>query len=712
MKIPITIQMQPGENGAAVACMMLACYQKYVPLQEMREKCVVSRNGSSPEQVLRAAEAYGLEGEILHIDLSELKQQKLPIVIQWKKKYYAIVIAIHGDMVTVIDPAKGEYKLTMEKLGEIYKGTAIRFGKGEGFVPGGQRESLYSLLKERIWSVRSALTGLLIFSIICIVLDLRQTVLSRAFMDDIVGRNGYTPEKARTLLIMLYALVLLVMGFSLLRTRLIFSVSRRSSAVTGSRLFKKMFAQPLGFFEQYSAGELMARLDNNVKLDHSIIQALVPRMIDAAMTIFYLGLLFSYNAVIAAACVAVEVANTLITLAFQEKSAIAARSTATSSSSLDASVLNGMNMIDTIKSGGAERAFYDLWLDSQTQYQGNRLAGYWITNQTSFVNRAHNDLLQLVQLFIGAYFIAHGRFTIGAMVLFQNILNKMRSSMSNCLNTVNTLQGMRTNIERVNDIEDRETRPEIPLLTGAHEKVSKLSGDLSVRHVSYRYNPGDDPAVNDVSLEVKQGQIVAIVGSSGCGKSTLLKLLADLYEPEFGEILYSGKKRNEIPDVVFHSSCVSVDQETVVFEDTAYSNIRMWDSTIEDYEVIMAARDAQIHNRIIRDADGYATRMLENGRNFSGGELQRLELARALAHEPTLLFLDEFTSALDAFTEDRVLKSIRDKGTTCVIVAHRLSTIVDCDRIYVMDKGRIVEEGTHDELYQLNGLYRKLVGSE
>ena len=188
--------------------------------------------------------------------------------------------------------------------------------------------------------------------------------------------------------------------------------------------------------------------------------------------------------------------------------------------------------------------------------------------------------------------------------------------------------------------------------------------------------------------------------------------MADLYEPESGEILYSGKKRSEIPDVVFHSSIVTVDQETVMFEDSVYSNIRLWDSTIEDYEIILAARDAQIHNRIIRDPHGYGAQVLENGANFSGGELQRFELARALAHEPTVLFLDEFTSALDAQTENRVIQAIRDKGTTCVIVAHRLSTIVDCDCIYVMDHGKIVQQGTHQELYQQEGLYRTLIGSQ
>ena len=473
-----------------------------------------------------------------------------------------------------------------------------------------------------------------------------------------------------------------------------------------------MFSQPLKFFEQYSAGELMSRINNNVKLDNSIIQSLVPRVIDAFMTIFYLVMLLQYNYVIAIVCIGIEIINIGITMYFQEKNAIASRSMATSNGALSTSVLNGMNMIDTIKSCGAERSFYNIWYNSQSQVLENRLTSLNINSVITFTNGVHNFLLTAAQLFLGAYFIVHGQFTLGTMSLFQTVLNNMRNSMNNCLNTVNTLQTMRTNIERVNDINNRDTVKEIPIPEDEYENVDKLDGSISVSHVVYRYNAGDDPVVNDVSLEVKKGQIVAIVGETGCGKSTLLKIMADLYKAESGEILYSGKKREEIPDMVFCSSITTVDQETMIFEDSVYANIKMWDNTIEDYEVVMAARDAQIHNRIMRDRDGYGSYMLENGKNFSGGELQRLELARALSHEPTLLFLDEFTSALDALTEDRVIKSIRDKGTTCVIVAHRLSTIVDCDRIYVMNKGKVVEEGTHDELYKLGGLYKKLVSSK
>ncbi len=712
MKIPITIQMQPGENGAAALCMMLGHYKRYVPMKEMREKCVSSRNGSSPDQLINAAKEYGLDGELVELDVDNFRKKDFPLLIHWKRRYYAIIKSIRHGIVTVVDPSRGEYRLTVEKFKTFYSGKAIRLKKNKDFHTGGKRESLFKLLSSRLKSIIKPMILLVIISLICIRLDLGISVKSKDFMDEIIGRGNFDAANRLTYLFILYVLMITLTLFTMLRTNLIFMTSRNTSADSGSRLFKKMFNQPMKFFEQYSSGDLMLRIDNNVTLDNSIMQSLVPRVIDAFMTVFYFALLLSYNYVIAFICIGIELLNIMVSLFFQEKNAIASRSMTTSNGSLSTSVLNGMNMIDTIKSCGAERSFYNIWYASQSQFCENKMSTFRISSITTLTDSIHNFLLTGVQLFVGALFIVNGHFTLGMMSLFQNVLNNMRTSLSNCLNTVNTLQTMRTNIERVNDIFDRETREQIPLPKEDYDKADKLEGHIIANHINFRYNAGDDLAVNDVSLEVKPGQMVAIVGETGCGKSTLLKILADLYSAESGEILYSGKKREEIPDVIFHSSVTTVDQETVMFEDSIYSNIKMWDETIEDFEVVMAARDAQIHERIVRDKGEYGSIMMENGKNFSGGELQRLELARALAHEPTLLFLDEFTSALDALTEDRVISSIRNKGTTCIIVAHRLSTIVDCDRIYVMDKGRVVQEGTHSELYNQEGLYRKLIGSQ
>ena len=712
MRIPIVIQMRSGENGAAALGMMLGYYGKFVPLEELREVCISSRNGSSPEQMMDAAAGYGLKAKLETPAVDGLRNMKLPLLVSWKRRYWCVVTSIYRDIISIADPARGEIRMTMEKFAQLYNGTVITLEKGPDFVADGKRESLYSLIRERIQKLRGPMLVLVVLTLLCIVINISMVHIQKNILDTYMKPGNMQDTHEGYLALSLYTAALLAYFlFSLTKTGLINSSSRNISAVSGSSLFKKIFDQPLKFFEQYSAGELIARIDNNISLDNSIMRSLVPRIIDAVMTVVYLLTLVKYNPVMAIACFAAIVICLTATLYIQEKNAIASRSMTTSGNMLSTTILNGMSMIDTIKSTGSERSFYNLWRESMTQANEGKLRTQNISAVLNFVSGIQGSVLQGIQLFLGAFFVLHGNFTLGSMALFQGILNSMLSSLNNCMSSVNTLQTMRTNIERVNDIMNRESRRYIPLPESEFETADKLEGHLSASHVTYRYNKADSPAVDDVSMEVKPGQMVAIVGKTGSGKSTMLKILADLYKAESGEILYSGRPRDEIPDVIFHSSVMTVDQDTMMFEDSVYNNIRMWDNTIENYEVILAARDAQIHDRILNNSKDYGSMIEENGRNYSGGELQRLELARALAHEPTLLFLDEFTSALDALTEDRVIKSIRDKGTTCIIVAHRLSTIVDCDRIYVMDGGKVVQEGTHEELYAQGGLYRELIRS-
>ena len=710
MKIPVMVQMQRSENGATALCMILGYYRRFVPMEEMRRHCISSRNGSSPEQLSQAAAVYGLETSVETRTAEELREMEKPVIIRWKRQYYAIVKEIEGNIVTVIDPARGEYKLEMQKLEQLFTGTVLTFRKGSAFRPGGKPETLFRLVWERVRPLLRPMVFLFVFTFLCVGVNLLLISIEQGFLDEVLGAVGQEARAYGYAVLGLYLLLVAVFFlFSVLKTWRLNRTSSVVSARSGMELFKKIFRQPLRFYEQYGAFELISRLDNNLTLDNSILKTLVPRVIDLGMSLVYLVFLFLANVPLAAVCLGIVVLSVALSMKVQERSAIASKSMMTSNSQVNAALLNGISMIETIQAAGAERSFYTRWQKDQRRFHASRMSHSRFAAASGLIANLSKNGLQAATLFIGAYFAVHGNFTLGGMALFQGILGKMTASVNNCVTAVDHLQTMRTNIERSNDICRRDTPAPILIPEEERGRTEKLSGLLAAKDICFRYNPGDRLALDHVSIEAEPGQMIAIVGSTGCGKSTLLKVLADLYKAESGEVRYDGRTRGEIPDTVFHSSVSTVDQETVMFEDSIYNNINMWDSTVESYEVLLAARDAQIHERITREPKDYGSVMLENGRNFSGGELQRLELARALAHEPTLLLLDEFTSALDALTEDRAMKALREKGTTCVIVAHRLSTIVDCDRIYVMDRGRIVQAGTHRELYAQEGLYKTLV---
>ncbi len=719
LKIPLTIQTHPGENALAAIATMLGYHGYIRPLSELRENNITSRGGSTPEQVREMAARYGLDTEIVRADFEALREMTLPVMVRWKKKCYCVVTRIGKKGVRVADPAKGEYTLSADAFASRYAGTALVMRPGSGFRKGGRQASIASLIRGRLDGENNTLLKLTVLNLLSVGLNLVTVQATKMMLDNADPGSGGTSGELLSLLtssnLSTYRfLVLLMVGTLILSTvvnirktlhiyRTAYSVASRS----GTGLFRRMLGQPMQFFEQYRTGELIQRLDSNARLDLSLVRTIVPRLLDIVMTGVYFVLMMSYHWQIAAMCVGIEVIYMIMNLRMRNRIVMQARSNAVSTGNMNTAILNGIGTIETIKAGGAERVFFSEWKKTQDEYADTQRRDTDITATTGMLDSMHALFSQGTLLFAGAYFMIVGNYTFGLMAAMQAVLNSFRNVFSNCVQMVNRLQKTRTDIERIEDIRRRDIREEIPL--PEDEDPDKLKGRLEVSGLTYRYQEGEAPAIDGISFTAEPGQMIAIVGPSGCGKSTLLKCLLSLYTPESGEVRYDGLTRGEIPDAVFHATVAAVDQESMLFDDSIADNLKMWDSTIQDFEMILAARDAQIHGRIMQEPDGYYSMMPENGRNFSGGELQRMELARALSMEPTLLLLDEFTSALDAVTEEHVFESLRQKRVTCVIVAHRLSTITCCDRILVMDGGKIVQSGTHEELYRTEGLYRKLL---
>ena len=385
------------------------------------------------------------------------------------------------------------------------------------------------------------------------------------------------------------------------------------------------------------------------------------------------------------------------------------------SGKLSSTTVSGIEMIETIKASGAEDGFFEKWAGYQASVNRQETQ---FTKQSWFLNMIPNLVSVLTNstvLMLGVYFAMTSNFTVGMIMAFQSFLASFSAPADSLISAGQTIQEMRTSMERIEDVmqypsdicyESKRVESE------GEASYSKLKGNIELRNVTFGYSRLAPPLIKDFNLSLKPGSRVAFVGPSGCGKSTLSKLISGLYQPWSGEILFDGKPINEIDRNVFTGSLAVVDQDIILFEDSISNNIKMWDASIEDFEMIMAARDASLHEDIMYRDGGYQCKLIEGGRNFLGGQRQRLEIARVLAQDPTIIIMDEATSALDAKTEYDVVQSIKDRGITCIVVAHRLSTIRDCDEIIVLDKGMVAERGTHEELFARGGIYKELVSNE
>ena len=380
---------------------------------------------------------------------------------------------------------------------------------------------------------------------------------------------------------------------------------------------------------------------------------------------------------------------------------------------LAAATVAGIEMIETIKASGAENGYFERWAGYQASSNARSVKFTKLNRLLGMVPALVSQVTSITVMILGVKLTIDGSFTVGMVMAFQGFLGSFTSPAMTLISAGQTIQEMRTQMERVEDVMQYPTdvnydnEPEDDA-----KEYDKLSGALEMKHVTFGYSKLSDPLIEDFNLSLKPGSRVAFVGSSGCGKSTLSKLISGLYHPWSGEILFDGKPMSEIDRSVFTGSLAVVDQDIILFEDTIANNIRMWDNSIEDFEIILAAKDAQLHEDIMLRDGGYNYKLTEGGKDLSGGQRQRMEIARVLAQDPTIIILDEATSALDAKTEYEVVKSIKDRGITCIVVAHRLSTIRDCDEIIVLDNGKVVERGTHDELYAKGGYYTELVSNE
>ena len=713
-KVPVILQMEALECGAASLCMILAFYKKWVPLDQVRQDCGVSRDGSNALSIWKAAEGYGMKVKANRFKVEQLqKEATFPAIIWWNHNHFVVLDGFKGGKAVINDPAKGVVKMPIPEFEQNYSMLCMQFEPTEKFEPGGKPQSILAFLKKRIEGNRVTLLLVMLTGALSVAAGVLMPVFSRVFTDEILG--GGNREWLTPFLLLFGALILFRLIAGALNAKAIQRATGKIAISSNAQFMWHILRMPMGFFAQRMAGDLSGRQQSNDQVATTLIRQLTPTIMNFVLLLLYLFVMIQYSPVLTAIGVGTILLNILLVRVISQKRMEISRTQMRDQGKLNATTVSGIDMIETIKSSGAENGFFERW-------SGYHASVIRSKSEFSEVNRYLEPLSGLIQtlsgvlvLASGVWLIMDGRFTAGMLLAFQAFMTSFLGPVNQVIAAGQSVQEMRAAMERIDDVMKYPADvPETvdPGEANGLEDAWKLSGDVSMEHITFGYAKLAAPMITDFSLKLKPGSRVALVGGSGSGKSTIAKLLSGLYQPWEGEIRYDGKLISEIPRAVFTGSVSVVDQDVVLFEDTIQNNIKMWDDTIEDFEMIYAAHDAGIHDDIVARKGGYRHMLREGGKDLSGGQRQRIEIARVLAGDPSIIIMDEATSALDAKTEYEVSEAIRARGITCVIVAHRLSTIRDCDEIIVLDRGKVVERGTHDELIKGDGLYRKLVITE
>ena len=710
-RVPMVMQLEALECGAACLAMVLAYYEKWVPLEQVRVDCGVSRDGSKAKNILRAAQRYGLQTQAFRMSVEALrKNASCPCILHWNMNHFVVLDGFRGGYAWINDPARGVVRLRMEEFDAAFTGVVLLFEPGPDFAPGGARESTLAYAKKRLADTGAAVAFVALTTVISYLFGIANSVTARIFVDRLltgVNRQWLTPFLAVMLLL---AAVQLIAAW--IRAIYAYQINGKLAVVGATGYFWKVLHLPMEFFSQRLAGDILSRQDLNLAISGTLVGTLAPLALHTALMLLYLLLMLRQSLLLSAVGLAVLALNMLLARIISNRRIQIARLELREQGKLESVTVTGIEMIETIQSSGAEQGWFQRWAGHQAAVNRQQIRSERTNQLLGGVPVLLTTLANYAVLVLGIWLTMQGRFTLGGVMMFQGFLSAFLSPAMQVVNAGQAIQEMRTQMERVEDVMEYPDDPGLVSEAAPDAPLEKLRGNLELRHVSFGYSRLEEPLISDFSLSLKTGQRVALVGSSGCGKSTISKLISGLYQPWSGEILFDGKPRSAYPREVMVGSLAVVDQDIILFQDTIANNIKMWDNSIQDFEMILAARDAGLHDEIMQLPGGYQHELASGGRNLSGGQRQRLEIARVLAQDPIIIILDEATSALDAKTEHEVVSAIRDRGITCIVVAHRLSTIRDCDEIIVLEHGRVVERGSHDALMAKHGAYAALVASE
>lgn len=713
MRTPTVLQMEAVECGAAALGIVLGHYGRYVPLEELRVACGVSRDGSTAGNIVKAARRYGLVAKGFRKKPESLRRIHKPAILHWNFNHFLVLEGFHKDKVYLNDPATGPRTVSFTELDEAFTGVVLTFEKGPEFTAGGQKPSLVKALSARLRGSEIPLLYVVLVSLALVIPGLLAATFSRIFVDYYLvgGLQGWLGALFGVMLLTAVASVTLTW----MQQRYLLRLESKLAVNNASRLFWHILRLPIEFFTQRSAGDISSRVDMNDRVAQLLSGQLATAVLNVILIVFYALLMVQYSVPLTLIGIVMAAVNFVFLRYVSRQRTDINQKMVQERSKMLATAFSGLQSIETIKATGGESDFFARWAGHQAK-MNNAFQELGVSTQILAVVPLFLSMVTTILILtVGGISVINGALTMGMLVACQSLMNSFLSPITQMVNLGGQLQEVQGTISRLDDVLNYEADPHISFVSSKLEPgelETKLTGEVALRNVTFGYSRLAPPLIENFNLKLTPGARVALVGGSGSGKSTVARLVAGLYDPWQGEILFDGKPRHHFPRLVISNSLSVVDQEIFLFEGSIRDNLAMWDGHVPDEAIVQAAKDAHIHKDIAQREGSYNFEVEEGGRNFSGGQRQRLEIARALVNNPTILILDEATSALDPVTEQLIDDNLRRRGCTCLIVAHRLSTIRDCDEILVLDKGRVVQRGTHEELWRAGGLYAQLIKSE
>ncbi|MCU0325960.1 MAG: NHLP family bacteriocin export ABC transporter peptidase/permease/ATPase subunit [Spirosomaceae bacterium] len=714
VKVPTVLQMESVECGAAALSIILGHFGKFVPLEKLRIACGVSRDGLKATNIIKAAKEFGLEAKGYAKSIEKLMQIQTPAIIFWNFNHFLVLEGFTQNKVFLSDPAQGRYQVTHQEFDESYTGVVLTFKPGPNFEKGNEKRGLMASLASRISNSKLSITYIILVSLFLVIPGLVIPSFIKIFIDKYLV-NGYSGFVMPLLLIM-GAVLIINSALVYIQQYYLLKLETKLALATSSKFLWHVFHLPIAFFTQRYSGEIGNRVSLNDKVAKLLSGNLANAALNVIVVIFYAFLMFSYDVPLTLIGIFMAGLNVAVLQYVSRARKDGNRRLSNESGKLLGTTTSGISMIETLKASGRENDFFTNWVGYLAKVTNAQQELGWLTIRLNAIPPLLTSLTTTLILGIGALRIMDGVMTLGALVAFTYLMNNFISPVNQLISVGSLLHETESDMGRIDDVMNYEVDDQFQNKQNTEVKTepkvtvnNKLIGYFEMRNVTFGYNTTMAPLVENFNLKLKPGSRVALVGGSGSGKSTIAKVASGLYQPWSGEILFDGKPKSEIPRHIITESLAVIDQEVLVFNGTIKENIAFWDSTISDKHIIQSARDAAIHDIIAARKDAYDSGVLEGGSNFSGGQRQRLEIARALATNPSILIMDEATSALDPTAEKIVMDNIKKRGCTCLIVAHRLSTIIDCDEIIVMEYGKIVERGTHQELMNKKGVYAHLI---